>query len=716
MMFDENGMRIRPTDIQKSEQNNFRSPMSSQSAGPCRGICKKYKAKKPIFKSRYAAGQVRCQICEIYLTMEGVDQRTGPAYCKCCNYRVRTKPRNSFYKEQYHEQVSRNINEPWIEPESNEEKEEELKQEKKSTPVYDETKKSGKTYYELKEFIENEIRPQANYQYVMLKHLLSHDDSHKGKIAEDLAFYNNKDPSNIVDVKYFVTVPVFGVLEKSGFIIKSFQSLLPGVGKRNIIKYHLDVDLKEFELMEIDSLLDKKIDEWNKEHGISAFESKYEFDDIDWYENKHLLEDKISEKEVFQTIGFPTQIEQTVNYWLWSVTEEHWQQIKDENIWGSKVTPEQIQYRIRPHDFIIFYVIGTKLIKGIYEIISDWEDDSKNITWISEKKTKESTYKSKINLKRIVLGTVSVDDLDNLSIFIGKTKNAKNKTLMATGPGYPANNNKPVPKTDFEFIKKQLADSSATAELQKLKEEKPESQWIVKECPRCHYTVEGFENERRLNDKIEEIFGYRQMDPKDTVNRKPQSYCRKCRITERTITISQTDENVIPKLETDLEQMKVFDSKNDGIIIKHFEMQSSEFIRKSQNLTNDELMSKFGVGNMGGIRYTSKNKLIVLCDTESGHYNDVIDKDFQIIYYTGEGQTGDQTLTGGNKRIIESGKTPMFYFIEVPQEPGKRKRGALDNIYRFVGKVRYLKNAIKTENDINGNPRQVIKFLLEVEK
>ena len=126
-------------------------------------------------------------------------------------------------------------------------------------------------------------------------------------------------------------------------------------------------------------------------------------------------------------------------------------------------------------------------------------------------------------------------------------------------------------------------------------------------------------------------------------------------------------------------------------------------------------MEKFGVGNMGGIRYTSRNKLIVLCDTESGHYNDVIDKDFQIIYYTGEGQIGDQTLTGGNKRIVESEKTPMFYFIEVPQEPGQRKRGALDNIYRFVGKVRYLKNAIKTENDINGNPRQVIKFLLEVE-
>ena len=58
----------------------------------------------------------------------------------------------------------------------------------------------------------------------------------------------------------------------------------------------------------------------------------------------------------------------------------------------------------------------------------------------------------------------------------------------------------------------------------------------------------------------------------------------------------------------------------------------------------------------------------------------------------------------------------MFYFTEIPQESGQRKRGALDNVYKFVGKVKYLRHAIKTENDHDGNPRKVIKFLLEVEK
>jgi len=719
MMFDENGTRISPADIQKSEQIYPRSSLNKQSSGRCKGICKKYKAKRPLLKSRYSAGQVRCQICEIYLTADGVDSSSGPEFCRCCNCRVRTKPRNSFLKEQYHEQMSRNVNEPGIEHESNKEKQEEFTPEKRSAPVYDEIKKSSKTYYELKEFIENEIRPQANYQYVMLNHLISHDDAHKGKIAEDLAFYNNKDPSNIDEVKYFLTVPVFGVLEKSGFIIKSFQPLLPGSHKRNIIKYHLDVDLKEFQLMEIDSLLDKKIIEWNKEHGISNFESKYEFDDIEWYENKQLLEEKISEEENIQDKQEGIPIEKTINYWLWSVNKDNWPQVKDENIWGSKATHEQIQSIVKPDDFIIFYVTGTKQIKGIFEVVDEWKDDSQNLTWVSEQISKEVIYKSKVNLRTLVLGTAFLDDLGNLSIFAGKNDASKYQTLMVTGPGYPANNNTSIPKSDFELIKKQLAESSATIELQKLREEKPDtesvevlekksdSQLILKECPRCGLIIEGPLSEKELVQEIEESFGFRQMDPEESLHKKPQSYCRRCRTAKGT---KIEHEEPKPKL------MNVFELEQDGISIKRFEIKSSEFIQKGQNLTNDEIVAKFRVGNMGGIRYSAKNNLIVLFDTESGHYKDEIDKEFQIIYYTGEGQTGDQTLTGGNQRIVDSENTSMFYFLEVPQEPGQNKRGALGKIYRFVGKVRYLKHATKTENDIDGSPREVIKFLLEVEK
>ena len=129
-----------------------------------------------------------------------------------------------------------------------------------------------------------------------------------------------------------------------------------------------------------------------------------------------------------------------------------------------------------------------------------------------------------------------------------------------------------------------------------------------------------------------------------------------------------------------------------------------------------ELVTKFGVGNMGGIRYSSKNNIIVLCHTVAEYYQDEIREDLGLIYYSGEGQLDDQQLSGGNLRIVDSENTPMFYFTEVLQEPGQRKRGALDNIYKFVGKVKYLRHAIKTENDHDGNPRKVIKFLLELEK
>ena len=57
----------------------------------CKGICSRHKAQKPVGMGRYANGQKRCQICEIFLKWEGL-------WCPCCGYRLRTKPRNLKYK------------------------------------------------------------------------------------------------------------------------------------------------------------------------------------------------------------------------------------------------------------------------------------------------------------------------------------------------------------------------------------------------------------------------------------------------------------------------------------------------------------------------------------------------------------------------------------------------------------------------------------------
>ena len=57
----------------------------------CKGICPRYKAQKPVGTGRYASGQRRCQICEIFIKWEGL-------WCPCCGYRLRTKPRKLAYK------------------------------------------------------------------------------------------------------------------------------------------------------------------------------------------------------------------------------------------------------------------------------------------------------------------------------------------------------------------------------------------------------------------------------------------------------------------------------------------------------------------------------------------------------------------------------------------------------------------------------------------
>jgi hypothetical protein len=57
----------------------------------CKGICVRHKAIKPVGAGRYASGQKRCQICEIFISWDGL-------WCPCCGYRLRTKPRNLKYK------------------------------------------------------------------------------------------------------------------------------------------------------------------------------------------------------------------------------------------------------------------------------------------------------------------------------------------------------------------------------------------------------------------------------------------------------------------------------------------------------------------------------------------------------------------------------------------------------------------------------------------
>ena len=55
---------------------------------------------------RYGAGQARCQVCDVWVDAKGARLKDGSIatagsvgwYCRCCNYRMRTRPRNIKYK------------------------------------------------------------------------------------------------------------------------------------------------------------------------------------------------------------------------------------------------------------------------------------------------------------------------------------------------------------------------------------------------------------------------------------------------------------------------------------------------------------------------------------------------------------------------------------------------------------------------------------------
>ena len=57
----------------------------------CKGICMRHRAEKPFGIGRYASGQKRCQGCDEYIRWDGI-------FCPCCDYRLRTKPRNWKFK------------------------------------------------------------------------------------------------------------------------------------------------------------------------------------------------------------------------------------------------------------------------------------------------------------------------------------------------------------------------------------------------------------------------------------------------------------------------------------------------------------------------------------------------------------------------------------------------------------------------------------------
>jgi hypothetical protein len=59
----------------------------------CKGICHRHRAQERS-GGRYANGQKRCQVCQIYMKCDGLR-------CPCCRSKLRTRSRNSVFKKRF---------------------------------------------------------------------------------------------------------------------------------------------------------------------------------------------------------------------------------------------------------------------------------------------------------------------------------------------------------------------------------------------------------------------------------------------------------------------------------------------------------------------------------------------------------------------------------------------------------------------------------------
>lgn len=281
-------------DMYKNKSNNNYDYMNSTTNRTCKGKCVNYKATKPTNRGgRYAVGQVRCQTCDIYLIPQGVKDKR---YCKCCNYRVRTKPRNSLYKEKYHNKINELQKSTIKQVSTNKDLEldkilkkhieQNFEDSKKHTPIYEEIDDSVKTYYEFKEFLDYTMKLQSNYQLVMLKELLEYGPLHKGEISESLAYFNNKDSSDINVVKLFFNVSVYKILLKYEIVTMKDTKTYP-----HIPLFSLNVKFTNNEKLWMIEDIVKRLIKYNQEQNIpdNEFPNADNMGNISWDTSKKNL-------------------------------------------------------------------------------------------------------------------------------------------------------------------------------------------------------------------------------------------------------------------------------------------------------------------------------------------------------------------------------------------------------------------------------------------
>lgn len=117
-----------------------------------------------------------------------------------------------------------------------------------------------------------------------------------------------------------------------------------------------------------------------------------------------------------------------------------------------------------------------------------------------------------------------------------------------------------------------------------------------------------------------------------------------------------------------------------------------------------DLIEAFGGSFMRGMNICKKTNTLVLISQHlrGRFYDDYFQND--ILYYTGEGQIGDQKLIAGNKKLYYSNRDniPVHLFLVF-------KKGE----YKYFGLVKFVGDVFtEIKKDVDGNDRKVLKFPL----
>ena len=119
--------------------------------------------------------------------------------------------------------------------------------------------------------------------------------------------------------------------------------------------------------------------------------------------------------------------------------------------------------------------------------------------------------------------------------------------------------------------------------------------------------------------------------------------------------------------------------------------------------SNDEIMSAFGCGNVGGMRRSRSTNTLVLIYNHTQMYDDAWKGN--ILHYTGMGKRGDQSLHGNqNITLYESNTNGVKLHLFEAYHRGE---------YTYRGQVKLAGEPYQEiQKDADGNSRKVWMFPL----